>query len=657
MGVFRGLCLTALAGAVVLEHVVSNEEKKKYLRVYNKKVPLSWAPESRERALQKINQKKYDLVIIGGGSAGAGCLLDAATRGYSVLLLEREDFASGTSSKSTKLIHGGIRYLEKAIKEVDYKQLSLVLEGLRERKSFLQLAPYLTREVGILLPIKHRLAVPYFWLGTKVYDWLAGGLGIQKSYFISKQQVQHRMPSVDYTKLAGGMIYFDGQMDDSRVNTMLIETAVLHGAQALNYSEVTGFKKVNKKIAGVLFTDKETGEKYTVECSGVINATGPFSDAIRTVDNPETPKIIMPSVGVHLVMPGSYTGKFGMLNPSTKNGSVLFMLPWRGFSIVGTTDVPATKTETPAAEERDVNYLVEQMSEFVDMRIRPKAKNILSAWGGLRPLTLDRTKSDSTSIVRSHLIEKSESDLLTISGGKWTSYREMAEETITECARIFKLPQRKCVTRYIRLIGSHEYSRTLSSELGREFGVPDDIAAHLVSTYGDRARKVCIYANGNYKRIDEKHPYITAEIPYTIDHEHVRKVADYLGRRSLFAYFNVRDAHAAVRTVSTEFTEHRKWTKNQRKIEETDAYTYLDTMGYSLLRRMEQKEKVFGEFSNSLRKICNNSVCPYSSTTSLIKKSFGSSVLQVFKKHTRKDKSLEICDVIKTIKIQVNVLE
>lgn len=659
MSLMRGMCFTALTGAVLLQHVLTKEDEKKYRSKYSRNIPITWMPESREKTLFHAQTHKFDLVIIGGGSVGGGCLLDASTRGYSVLLLEKEDFSSGTSSKSTKLIHGGIRYLEKAIKELDYKQLSLVVEGLRERKSFLSIAPYLTREVGILLPIKHRVTVPYFWLGTKLYDWLSGRLGIQKSYFISKEKVRKLLPAINYKKLAGGMVYFDGQMDDSRVNTMLIETGLYYGGAALNYAEVTDFKKnKNGKITGVHFQDKKTGHMHTVDCTGVINATGPFSDAIRQKDDQTRRKIIAPSTGVHLVMSGGYTGHFGLLNPSTRNGSVLFVIPWKGLSIAGTTDTLTKSLHTPVPTERDVMYIVKEMGEFMEGKIAPKARNILSAWGGIRPLTLDGDSSKkSTSIVRSHLLDKSKSGLITISGGKWTSFREMAEETITGAAKIFGLPEIQCSTRYVKLIGSHQYSRTLPSELEREFGISEDIAMHLASSYGDRARKVCIYANGTYNRIDPKHPYITAEIPYCIDHEHVHKISDYIGRRSMFAYFSVRDAHSAVPAISKEFAKWMKWSGKEKLLEEKDAYNYLDTMGYSLLRLMEEKEIKFDQFKRNLLNICNNSICDYARVKYLTKKTFGETDQISFGHHRLEKGSVRMYDVISAIKMHFNILQ
>ncbi|KAI5176371.1 glycerol-3-phosphate dehydrogenase [Nematocida sp. LUAm2] len=606
MFILRAIGVSAITGAMIMHGIVSKQEEENLKRRYNKGVPLGWSPPDRMHIISKSTSKKYDIVIVGGGSAGAGSLLDAVTRGYSVLLLEKNDFSSGTSSKSTKLIHGGIRYLEKAIKEVDYKQLSLVVEGLRERKSFLDLCPYLTREVGILLPVKNKFAIPYFWLGTKMYDWLSGTYGIQKSYFIEKKKIELLYPAIDQKKISGSMVYFDGQMDDARVNTMLIETSVFHGADAINYAKVEKLIKTNGKITGISYRDTETNKEYSVACKGVINATGPWSDYLREKDKNSSKRIIAPSIGTHLIMEDSYTGEFGMLNPHTKNGSVLFLIPWKGRTIAGTTDRSSTATEHPYPTEKDVSYIIEQMTEFVDKSIRPKAKNILSAWSGIRPLAVDpnRSTSSSQALVRSHLLETSSSGLVTIAGGKWTSYREMAEETVTQAAKTFSLPQRECVTRYIKLIGSHGYHKNLPASLSREFGIPQDISKYLVSAYGDRARKVCLLAEGKYQRIDPKYPYITAEVPYTITHEHARKPSDFLGRRSLFAYFDVRAAHFAVEQVTKLFQKELKWTNTRKEEEKKETYRFLDTMGYSLLRRMEKEEETLLRFKEKLSGAC-----------------------------------------------------
>jgi len=660
MVLLKALGCSAAVGAAILRYLdAKKEERTKSL--FSDPIPMRWAPPAREDVLSRIRSpsRVYDLVVVGGGSAGAGCALDAATRGYSVLLLEKNDFASGTSSKSTKLIHGGIRYLEKAIKDLDYKQLALVLEGLRERRTFLNIAPHLTKEVGILLPIKNKYLIPYFWAGTKMYDALSGAYSVQKSYFLPKKSVSKMFPTVDIEKLAGCMVYFDGQMVDTRVNVMLAETAAYYGADVLNYANVTSLVKNNGKIVGIRFKNEETQEAFSVKCRGVINATGPESDLLRTLDNPSAKRVMAPSKGVHIVLEKGHTGQIGLLNPSTKNGSVLFVLPWNGVSIAGTTDTYSDGAGHPIANRSDIRYIVQEMSEFVDKSVRPKAKNILSAWAGIRPLARDPAAAEkgSTSLVRSHLVETSPSGLVTITGGKWTSYREMAEQTVTHCASLFSLSKRECHTRYVKLIGAHRYSEYLPLAISREFGVSEDTAAHLVAIYGDRARKVCLQANGSFSRIHPRHPHILAEVEYAISHEHARKIPDYLGRRSMLSYVDVRGAHESVKAVGEEFRKYLGWSRMQLEKEIRDAHTYLDTMGYALLKGMEEEELKATRLKSALNRECaSDLLCTSRTAAELVEKYFGSAVAQGLVGSFRRKAKVSISEAMEYVSDKLDLL-
>lgn len=659
MFTLRTLGVSCIVGAAVVYRVVAQKKEREMRKRYSRHIPISWKPPKRSEVLECIEKKKYDIVVIGGGSAGAGCALDAASRGYSVLLLEKDDFGSGTSAKSTKLIHGGVRYLEKAIKQVDYRQLALVVEGLKERKSFLTMCPYLTREVGIVLPVKHKIMLPYFWLGTKMYDMLSGMYGIQKSRFLNKQTVSSMFPAIDQKAIAGCMVYYDGQMDDTRVNAMLVETAVYYGADVLNYAEVTEIAKSNGKVTGVVCTDKETNKKYKVASKGVINATGPWSDEIRDKDKPGVKRMMVPSIGAHIVLDLNYTPTYGLINPSTKNGSVLFLLPWHSRSLAGTTDTAASITDKVKATKRDVCYIVEEMTEFISKGIRPKAENIMSAWAGLRPLAMDpAAKGKGTqALVRSHLIETSASGLVTIAGGKWTSFRRMAEDTVTHAAHVFSLPTRQCVTNYIRLIGSHKYTSTLAASIASEFRVEYDIAQHLVSTYGDRARKVCMYAGGKYTRINAKYPYITAEVQYGIEHEHIRRIEDYLGRRSLFAYLDVRRAYDSVSAIASILSSHHNWTKEQLKRHESKAREYLDTMGYTLLMKMEKDEAKLDRLVAKCKSICSTeSACNSKKAQALIQKEYGVQEKNAFVSISHARTSVPLSEIVKAIQVHTSTI-
>ncbi|KAI5187527.1 glycerol-3-phosphate dehydrogenase [Nematocida homosporus] len=673
----RTLGFTGIAAATVAHCVFLRQESVRRRRLFASGPPLSWRPPTRDVTLARAAAHKYDILVIGGGSAGAGCLLDAATRGYSALLLERTDFAAGTSSKSTKLIHGGIRYLEKAFRDLDVRQLSLVLEGLRERKTFLGLAPYLTREVPILLPVTSRLMLPYFWLGTKAYDWLSGIYGISRSYWVPADKAAYMLPALNVKNLAGAMVYFDGQMNDARVNAMLVTTAAYYGADALNYAEVVSLTKEKGRTTGAVFKDIETGKTVKVRARVVINATGPWCDSIREMDSSRALPIMAPSSGTHLVLDAAYAGSAGLLNPRTPNGSVLFLLPWLGRALVGTTDRPVSTPEAPPVAA-DVAYLVKEMGAYLDPRVKPRAANILSIWTGVRPLARDPAAGQSKDIVRSHLVHAADSGLVTLAGGKWTSFREMAEEAVDLAAIVAGLPPKPCVTRDVRLIGTHRLGTPgnrdpiqtsvgpvdatmiglFSARIARAFGLPADISKHLVRAYGDRAWKVCLIAGGNLKRIESGHPYLLAEVEYAINHEYARTIADFLGRRSMFAYSDVRAAAKAVNTVAHEFKRVLGWSKARMAEEKAAAMKYLNTMGLELLRQMEAAECEMTKFEQGLKRIAKgHKICSTQKAANLAKQLFGESERDAVLAIARGRTEIATTELLKTIRLQRDVLE
>ncbi|KAJ2912616.1 hypothetical protein MD484_g7804, partial [Candolleomyces efflorescens] len=421
----------------------------------------------------------FDLLVIGGGATGAGVAVDAATRGLKVALVEREDFSSGTSSKSTKLVHGGVRYLQKAVFELDYQQYTLVREALHERRIFLQTAPYLSAMLPIMLPIYKWWQVPYYYAGCKLYDVLAGKENMESSYLMSKGKALEAFPMLKGRGLVGAVVYYDGQHNDSRMNVALVMTAVKHGAVVCNYAEVTGLvtdpstgqlvgAKVRDNISTRNGKREGKGEEFEVRAKGIINATGPFTDSLLHLSSPSHTPIVQPSSGVHITLPGYYSPRtMGLLDPSTSDGRVIFFLPWQGNTIAGTTDTPSTVEREPRATEEEVRWLLGEVREYLEGGIRVRRGDVLSAWSGLRPLVRDPSPSPSTSsststsssggtagLVRSHVLHQSPNGLLTIAGGKWTTYRKMAEETVDEAVRLFGLEGRVrsgCVTEHTRL--------------------------------------------------------------------------------------------------------------------------------------------------------------------------------------------------------------
>lgn len=334
----------------------------------------------------------YDLLVIGGGATGTGIALDAATRGLKVALVERDDFSSGTSSKSTKLVHGGVRYLEKAVWNLDYNQYKLVKEALRERRYFLDTAPHLSSWLPIMLPLQKWWEAPYFWAGTKFYDFLAGSEGIESSYFLPRSKAINAFPMLKKDNLFGALVYYDGQHNDSRMNTSLAMTAALYGATVVNHLEVTGLEKdENGKLCGARVRDliperngeSERAEDFVVRAKGIINATGPFADAIRQMDEPKKKEIVAPSLGVHVVLPGYLSPQnMGLIDPSTSDGRVIFFLPWQGNTIAGTTDSPCSISQNPVAGEKDINWILNEVRGYLTPDINLQRSDVLAAWSG-----------------------------------------------------------------------------------------------------------------------------------------------------------------------------------------------------------------------------------------------------------------------------------
>jgi glycerol-3-phosphate dehydrogenase len=334
---------------------------------------------------------EYDLLIIGGGATGTGIALDAVTRGLKVALVERDDFSAGTSSKSTKLVHGGVRYLEKAIWNLDYSQLQLVIEALRERKGFLDIAPHLSSSLPILLPLRRLWEAPYMWIGCKTYDFLAGSQGLESSYFMSRAKALDSFPMLRKANLVGALVYYDGQHNDSRMNVSLALTASLYGATVLNHVEVTSLEKdASGRICGAQVRDlmasddaATTKDSFRVRAKGVINATGPFTDAIERMDDPNRPPIVAPASGAHIMLPGKLCPKgMGMLDAATSDGRVAFVLPWQGMTVAGTTDNACAVEREPVAREDDIAFILEQVNKLLDPNSALTRDDILATWSG-----------------------------------------------------------------------------------------------------------------------------------------------------------------------------------------------------------------------------------------------------------------------------------
>ena len=381
----------------------------------------------------------WDIIIIGGGATGVGCAVDAASRGYKTLLVEQYDFGKGTSGRSTKLVHGGVRYLAQG-------NLKLVMEAVRERAYLLRNAPHVTTVAPFVVPVFNWRDKWFYGLGLKLYDLLAGRLSLGNTRWLNKAQTLHYLPGINQKKLYGGILYYDGQFDDARLAIELATTAVAQGATVLNYCKAEALIKTNNRITGVTLCDELTGKTYTAASKIVINATGVFADAIRQMDKASDEKLIAPSQGAHIVVDSSFfPGSAAMMIPKTDDGRVLFAVPWHNKIIIGTTDTPVKNTSIePKPLPEEIDFIIQHANRYLSKKITKK--NVLSLFAGLRPLIKQKGVSATAMLSRDHAILLSNSGLLTVSGGKWTTYRKIAEDVISKAAVAAKLPLKKCIT-------------------------------------------------------------------------------------------------------------------------------------------------------------------------------------------------------------------
>ncbi|OAQ61708.1 glycerol-3-phosphate dehydrogenase, mitochondrial precursor [Pochonia chlamydosporia 170] len=556
--------------------------------------------------LRRHNKKdaEYDVLIIGGGATGTGIALDAVTRGLKVAVVERDDFSAGTSSKSTKLVHGGVRYLEKAVWNLDYPQLELVIEALRERRGFLNIAPHLSSSLPILLPLQSWFQAPYLWAGCKMYDLLAGSQGLESSYLLSRSKAIDSFPLLKKDKLVGALVYYDGQHNDSRMNVSLALTASLYGATILNHVEVTGLEKdADGKICGAqvrdLMTDDESSSQpFTVRAKGVINATGPFTDAVEKMDDPERKEIVAPASGAHVMLPGKLCPKgMGILDAATSDGRVVFVLPWQGMTVAGTTDNACVVEKEPVARQDDVDFILKEVSKLLEPESVLTRDDVLATWSGIRPLVRDPKAGNTESLVRSHLVTVSPSGLLTCAGGKWTTYRQMAEDAVDEAIKTFNLtPQSialpdlsgynlpgtitngKCKTLTTPVLGSHGYSTALPSQLMESYPLDADIAHHLATNYGDRAWAV-LAASPSVTRLAPSFPFIESELRHAVRSEAACTAADVISRRTRLAFLDVDVALHALPRVIDVMGEELQWSEGRKQREWRDTVQFMKSMG------------------------------------------------------------------------------
>ncbi|MFY0594745.1 glycerol-3-phosphate dehydrogenase/oxidase [Roseivirga sp.] len=517
----------------------------------------------REKMLKRLKKQTepWDIVVIGGGATGLGTAVDAASRGYKTLLLEQHDFAKGTSSRSTKLVHGGVRYLQQG-------DISLVLEALKERGLMIQNAPHLVKNQAFVIPNYEWWDGPFYQVGLKVYDLMSGKLGIGSSKKLTKDETIERIPTIDQKGLKGGVVYYDGQFDDARMALSLARTAKHYNGTLLNYFEVTGIEKdADEIICGVKGKDLESGKHYSIKAKTVINATGVFADRVKKMDEPDVKEMIQPSQGIHLVVSKDFLpDRHAIMVPQTKDGRVMFAVPWHDKVVLGTTDTMIEKPMLePEAKEAEIDFILETAGQYLVKQ--PTRDDILSVFSGLRPLAKPEGDGKSTKeISRHHKVMISQSGLITIIGGKWTTYRKMAEDTVDNAMLIGDLPERKCITKNLPVYG---YDKNL------------DLTTDPLAVYGTDKYQLLDLEEEQPELaeiISETLPLRRSQIVWAVKHEMARTVEDMLARRVRGLFLDAKEslkvAPRVAEIMAKELGEDGDWVEDQIELFNEIATNY-----------------------------------------------------------------------------------
>jgi glycerol-3-phosphate dehydrogenase len=521
---------------------------------------------NRESSLRLLDQEPdalWDIVVIGGGATGLGVAMDAAVRGYKVLLLEQSDFLKGTSSRSTKLVHGGVRYLAQG-------DIRLVWEALKERGLLLKNAPHLADNQSFVIPAYSWWTGIFYMTGLMLYDLLAGRLSLGKSRLISAKRVLEAIPTLLSKDLKNGVVYHDGQFDDARLGINVAQTCVENGGHVINYMTVIGLgKDKNGGINEVQAIDEETKKVYRIKAKVVVNATGVFVDKIMGMDDAGTPPMVRPSQGIHLVLDPSFLPTdHALMIPKTSDGRVLFAVPWHDKVVVGTTDTPIEEANLePRALEEEVTFILDTFGRYVNRQ--PTREDVLSVFAGLRPLARPQSGSQKTKeISRSHKLMVSASGLVTITGGKWTTFRKMAEETVDKVIEVGKLHTRACTTQRFKIHG-HSLATDKNNWL-HVYGADANAIRTLMKSNPDLSEK-----------LHDNYPYVKAVVVWAVRYEMARSVEDVLARRLRVLFLDARAAidmaSSVAQVMANELGKDEKWGQDQVEYFEKLANGYLLT--------------------------------------------------------------------------------
>jgi glycerol-3-phosphate dehydrogenase len=493
----------------------------------------------------KNTTEPWDFLVIGGGATGLGVAVDASARGYRTLLVEQHDFAKGTSSRSTKLVHGGVRYLKQG-------NISLVLEALRERGLMCENAPHLVHHLEFIVPIYSWWEGPFYGVGMKIYDRLAGKLGLSPSRVLSREETLKQIPTLEAGGLQRGVSYYDGQFDDSRLAVNLAQTIFDLGGLAVNYAPVVSLIKEDELIGGAVIRDLESGSEYQVRARAVINATGVFSDGVRKMDEPDAKTVIAASQGSHVVLPKSFQpGNTAIMVPHTPDGRVLFAVPWHDHVVVGTTDMGVDHISLePVPLDEEIGFILTNAAKYLSKP--PSRSDILSVYAGLRPLVKVGDSKSTAALSRDHTILISNSGLLTIAGGKWTTYRKMAEDAVDQAETMAGLEERPCKTDHLQI---HGWTRQ---------AIPEP----SLRVYGADAPAIREIASKEPALAEKLHPdlpYVSAEVVWAARTEMARTVEDVLARRTrallLGARASIEAAPRVAELMARELGRDGSWQK------------------------------------------------------------------------------------------------
>ncbi|GAB2546204.1 glycerol-3-phosphate dehydrogenase/oxidase [Rufibacter soli] len=516
----------------------------------------------RDSFLEEVKRvAEWDMIVIGGGATGLGVALDAAARGFKTLLLEQSDFAKGTSSRSTKLVHGGVRYLAQG-------DIKLVLEALHERGLLLQNAPHLVNIQSFVIPNYSWWNEIMYGVGLTVYDLMAGRYRFNKTNVLSGKKVARLLPNIQEKGLKGGVQYFDGQFDDARLALNLAQTCAEQGGVLLNYMQVVNLlKDTNGKVAGVQARDLESGQEYQLKAKSVVNATGVFVNEVLQMNAPAQQPLVRPSQGVHVVLDSSFLeGDNALMIPKTPDGRVLFVVPWHKHLLVGTTDTPLDKSSLePLALEQEIDFILETASKYLIKK--PTRKDVLSVFAGLRPLAAPTKNTNSTKeISRSHKLLAAPSGLITITGGKWTTYRKMAEDTVDKAIELGQVPAKPCVTASLKI---HGYATAQKkTEHFSIYGTDKEYIKELAAQFPELAQK-----------LHARFPNIAAEVIWAVRNEMARTVEDVLARRMRVLFLDARAAMdmapQVAQLMAAELGHNEAWQQQQVLDFNTLAAHYL----------------------------------------------------------------------------------